>query len=203
MVFPVVCRGLARITCQTGGWRRPLTWDGFPDRGRDAQRYRQARAHGTGPFRRLVPVSGAFLCLLLVVGCTRAPAPRQPLKDLTPWLGGGVAWPVCVGRDRAARGVTCVVDGDTFWLSGVKYRLACVDAVEVSERDGRAARGALARLLATPGARLAHSGRSGRYGRDLVRVTGPDWDAGTELVRAALARPVDYSTTRAFCRAAV
>ncbi|WP_349361264.1 hypothetical protein [Stappia sp.] len=150
-----------------------------------------------------MPASSALLCLLLVAACVWAPAPRHLSEGLAPWLGGGIAWPVCAGRDRAARGVTCIVDGDTFWLSGEKYRLACVDAVEISEHDGMAARGALARLLAAPRARLVRSGRSGRYGRDLVRVAGPDWDAAAELVRSGLAQPVDYRSTRAFCRTTV
>ena len=37
------------------------------------------------------------------------------------------AMPICGSGKR----VTCVVDGDTFWLGGVKYRLKGVDTPEV------------------------------------------------------------------------
>jgi endonuclease YncB( thermonuclease family) len=38
--------------------------------------------------------------------------------------------PVCSGGDRAARGVTCLVDGDTGWEAGAKWRLLDVDTPE-------------------------------------------------------------------------
>jgi hypothetical protein len=38
-------------------------------------------------------------------------------------------FPLCAGGRR----VTCVVDGDTFWLDGVKIRLADINAPEVSD----------------------------------------------------------------------
>jgi endonuclease YncB( thermonuclease family) len=59
-------------------------------------------------------------------------------------------FPICgVGRR-----ITCVVDGDTFWLDGVKIRIADIDAPELSparceaERlKGEAAKSRLQRLL--------------------------------------------------------
>ena len=38
------------------------------------------------------------------------------------------SFPVCGGGARS----TCVVDGDTFWLEGTKYRIADIDTPEVS-----------------------------------------------------------------------
>ncbi|MBA5778226.1 thermonuclease family protein [Stappia sp. F7233] len=110
------------------------------------------------------------------------------------------AWPVCQGGDRAARGVTCVVDGDTFWLAGEKYRLACVDALELREPGGVAARNLTARLLALPGVRIVEAGKAGAYGRKLARVQTRAGDLGKVLVSAGLARKVDYANTRGFCR---
>lgn len=39
------------------------------------------------------------------------------------------SFPICAGSVR----ITCVVDGDTFWLDGVKYRIADIDTPEISE----------------------------------------------------------------------
>src|SRR5688572_18991541 len=43
---------------------------------------------------------------------------------------GGV--PICAGGLRAAHRVTCLVDGDTGWESGVKWRLSGVDTPELT-----------------------------------------------------------------------
>ncbi|WP_249696484.1 hypothetical protein [Stappia sp. WLB 29] len=109
---------------------------------------------------------------------------------------------VCRGGDRAARHVTCVVDGDTFWLRGTKHRLACVDAAEMDSRGGIEARRVLARVLADPAARVTPAGRQGRYGRELSRVVSTAGDAERVLVGAGLARRVDYRSTRDVCRRA-
>ena len=76
-------------------------------------------------------------------------------------------WPVCSGGNRAARHVTCVVDGDTWWQDGAKYRLACVDAVEIDDPRGIEARDELRTLLRQPGARVRDLGVKGRYRRSL------------------------------------
>jgi hypothetical protein len=39
----------------------------------------------------------------------------------------------CSGGNRAARKVTCVVDGDTIWQAGVKMRLLDIDTPETSQ----------------------------------------------------------------------
>ena len=43
-------------------------------------------------------------------------------------LGAGLG--ICTGPDRAARKLTCLVDGDTGWENGVKWRLQGVDTPE-------------------------------------------------------------------------
>lgn len=79
----------------------------------------------------------------------RTAAPR---RGLSPWLfvlpvagvliGGAYGWattppadtiiasfPICAAGAR----ITCVVDGDTFWLDGIKYRISDIDTPEISE----------------------------------------------------------------------
>ena len=52
---------------------------------------------------------------------------------VSPALAGTI--PVCSGGDRAARNVTCIVDGDTGWERGVKWRALNVDTPEISEAE--------------------------------------------------------------------
>lgn len=79
----------------------------------------------------------------------RTAAPR---RGLSPWvfvlplagvlIGGAYGWatlppedtistsfPICASGART----TCVVDGDTFWLDGIKYRISDIDTPEISE----------------------------------------------------------------------
>jgi endonuclease YncB( thermonuclease family) len=44
-----------------------------------------------------------------------------------------MATDICSGGNRAERRVTCVVDGDTIWQSGVKMRLLDIDTPETFE----------------------------------------------------------------------
>lgn len=100
------------------------------------------------------------------------------------------AMPIC-GEGRR---VTCVVDGDTFWLNREKIRLVGIDAPEVSHprcaleaRLGRAATQRLAQLL-TGEIRLTRTGTD-PFGRTLASVTAAGHDVGRQLVAEALARP--------------
>ena len=79
--------------------------------------------------------------------------------------------PVCSGGDREARKVTCLVDGDTGWESGVKWRALDVDTPEIGhaecateKRLGIAARDRLRQLMAG-GYTIEWSGAKGYYGR--------------------------------------
>ncbi len=99
-------------------------------------------------------------------------------------------FPIC-GEGRR---VTCVVDGDTFWHNRIKYRIADIDAPEVSNprceaevRRGRAATSRLAALLSAGGFEMKEQGVD-RYGRTLVRVTRSGRSIGGQLVSEGLAR---------------
>lgn len=104
----------------------------------------------------------------------------------------------CSGGDRAARLVTCLVDGDTGWERGVKWRLLDIDTPETFEAEcerekeiGEKAKLRLQSLMAK-GYRLVDSGGKDRTSdrRALVRVMPPDGrDAGKVLVKEGLAQP--------------
>lgn len=108
-----------------------------------------------------------------------APAGAQPM-------------PLCGSGHR----VTCVVDGDTFWLEGVKVRLEGIDAPEIDHaacraerRLGDQARDRLAHILGQPFT-LERRGRAetDRYGRLLRTVVTGDTTAGAILIGEGLAR---------------
>lgn len=103
----------------------------------------------------------------------------------------------CKGHGRQ----NCVVDGDTFWLSGVKYRLACIDAKEIDDgEDGIRARDVLARALASPSRKIIPANKKGARGRPLARVETWYGDVGRALVEVGLAKFGNYSNVRAFCK---
>ncbi|MCL9998209.1 MAG: thermonuclease family protein [Erythrobacter sp.] len=132
------------------------------------------------------------------------------------WPGAGEAqsaaephaalFPVCKGAVR----VTCVVDGDTFWLSGTKIRIADIDTPEVSQP--RCPRERALGLAATERLRqLLNAGRFGlavpadgrtrdRYGRELRIVTRGGQSLGAVLVREGLAARWG-GTRKAWCGA--
>lgn len=91
--------------------------------------------------------------------------------------------------------VTCVVDGDTFWLRGQKIRIADIDTPEISaprcpaELDrGRLATQRLAGLLNAGPFSLESGARAqDRYGRALLRVTRNGASLGDVLVDEGLA----------------
>ncbi|MBU1307000.1 MAG: thermonuclease family protein [Alphaproteobacteria bacterium] len=105
------------------------------------------------------------------------------------------AFPICAGGTR----VTCVVDGDTFWLDGIKVRIADIDTPEVSEPScaGEAALGAratnrLAELLVAGPFDMRTADRDeDRYGRKLRLVYRDGESLGAMLVRDGLARTWD------------
>lgn len=92
---------------------------------------------------------------------------------------------------------TCVVDGDTFWLEGVKYRIADIDTPEISpprceyERElGYRARDRLLVLLNEGPFELRATARTDedRYGRKLRSVWRDGQSLGAILVDEGLAR---------------
>lgn len=101
------------------------------------------------------------------------------------------SFPVCAGGHR----VTCVVDGDTFWLDGTKYRIADIDTPEVSNFGcaaekalGDRATARLAALLnAGPFALQPADRDEDKYGRKLRMVTRDGASLGGVLVNEGLA----------------
>lgn len=146
----------------------------------------------------------------------KAAAVLAPLAALALWPGPGAAqagreqinalFPVCAGSVR----VTCVVDGDTFWLRGTKIRIADIDTPEVSRpgcpqeaRLGRQATERMRQLLNAGRFSLAvpPNGRSrDRYGRELRIVVRDGKSLGSVLVREGLAARWG-GPKRAWCRA--
>jgi hypothetical protein len=106
---------------------------------------------------------------------------------------GRTTIPVC-SHDR--RRANCLVDGDTGWEAGKKWRLEAVDTPELSSpacaAEHVAAVKALRRLqqLMRTGYRIKWTGRRGRYQRYIIRIRLADGrDAGHVLVSEGLAQP--------------
>jgi micrococcal nuclease len=95
--------------------------------------------------------------------------------------------------------VTCVVDGDTFWLAGEKIRIADINAPETKRarcdfeaRLGEAATRRLTQLLnAGPFAlEVSEPARpTDRYGRALRRVVRGGESIGARMVAEGLVEP--------------
>jgi micrococcal nuclease len=91
--------------------------------------------------------------------------------------------------------VTCVVDGDTFWLDGTKYRIADINTPEVSSPQcareaemGRRATARLADLLSAGPFTLSSIDRDeDQYGRKLRIVSRDGQSLGLVLVAEGLA----------------
>ncbi|GGD65116.1 thermonuclease family protein [Erythrobacter arachoides] len=122
-------------------------------------------------------------------------ANQQPATQLAALsvLPENSAMPICDGPMR----VTCVVDGDTFWLEGEKIRIADIDTPEVSQPQcegeaelGRRATVRLAELLNAGAFELQSIGERDRdqYGRLLRVITRDGQSLGDQLVREGLAR---------------
>lgn len=102
-----------------------------------------------------------------------------------------VQFPICGGGARH----TCVVDGDTFWLDGLKYRIADIDTPEVRDFGCPAEKAlgdrATARLavLLNAGPFVLHPADrdEDRYGRKLRVVTRGGASLGAQLVSEGLA----------------
>lgn len=94
-------------------------------------------------------------------------------------------------------GGNCVVDGDTFWFAGDKYRIADIDTPETHPARcaeeaalGDAATERLRTWLNAGAFSLESAGRdTDRYGRNLRIVTRGGASVGSVLVAEGLARP--------------
>ena len=91
----------------------------------------------------------------------------------------------------------CVIDGDTFWMNGVKVRLADINAPETqqaackAERDlGNRAKTRLVKLLNSGPFMLEVKGReTDRYGRALRVAKRDGQSIGQQLIKEGLAEP--------------
>lgn len=105
-------------------------------------------------------------------------------------------------------GSNCVVDGDTFWFAGDKYRIADIDTPETHPARcaeeaalGEAATERLHEWLNDGAFTLQSAGRDAdRYGRKLRIVTRGGTSIGSVLVAEGLARPWE-GRRRPWCRA--
>lgn len=101
------------------------------------------------------------------------------------------SFPIC-GYEKRHQ---CVVDGDTFWYGGTKYRLFEIDAPEIAGgakcqqeyETGVKAAYFLQSLLQSGIVNLSPHGQD-RYGRTLVSVQTGKGDASEELLKAGLAK---------------
>lgn len=135
--------------------------------------------------------------------------PNLGLASLAAMILGGfmaIGWPVPTEaaepptREFAVCGTvrnTCVVDGDTFWLDGVKIRIADIDTPEISSPScdaeyalGIRARNRLAELLNGGSFELRRVGSrdADQYGRKLRVVVRGGQSLGDRLVAEGLAR---------------
>lgn len=102
------------------------------------------------------------------------------------------SFPLCGGGAR----VTCVVDGDTFWLRGEKIRIADINTPEThspacaaeARLGERATRRLQALLSDGPFELVAGTRDTDRYGRLLRNVTRDGRSLGSVLVAEGLAR---------------
>jgi len=141
-------------------------------------------------------------------------APAAPRRSLSPWvfvmplagivIGVAYGWatvppediisasfPICGSGART----TCVVDGDTFWLDGIKYRIADIDTPEIGEPRcagekelGEQAKNRLQSLLNAGAFGLKAGLRDeDKYGRKLREVYRGGQSLGAQLVDEGLA----------------
>lgn len=119
--------------------------------------------------------------------------PPAPAADAVPARAARIRFGFC----HTGGGADCVVDGDTFWMGGVKIRIADIDTPETHPARcareaelGAAATRRLRALLNSGAVSLAGIGRDAdRYGRKLRVVAVDGRGVGEALVAEGLARP--------------
>lgn len=128
-----------------------------------------------------------------------------------PRVERGAVAPEAVRADFAlchsGGGTNCVVDGDTFWIGGVKIRIADIDTPETHPARcpreaelGEAATRRLHALLNSGPVSLAPVGRDAdRYGRKLRRVAVDGRGVGDTLIAEGLARPYQGGRRAGWC----
>lgn len=130
----------------------------------------------------------------------RSGALPAPVASLFAGGEGGAAHDALSARFgfcHSGGGSNCVVDGDSFWFAGDKYRIADIDTPETHPARcaeeaalGAAATERLQSWLNAGAFSLESAGRdTDRYGRKLRIVTRDGTSAGSVLVDEGLARP--------------
>lgn len=130
-------------------------------------------------------------------------APDAP--DVAPVASAGVR--ARFGFCHSGGGTDCVVDGDTFWMAGIKIRIADIDTPEThparcsqEARLGAAATQRLQSLLNGGAVTLAPIDRdTDRYGRKLRIVAVDGQGVGDTLVAEGLARPYEGRRRAGWC----
>jgi len=174
----------------------------YPHR-RGVRRRKPARSRQTvGSNLWLTPVMAvAFVAAL--AGFQKMPATLAadaPGAIAMPFLRGDAAGDVLSARFglcHSGGGTNCVVDGDTFWFQGEKYRIADIDTPETHPARcaeeaalGEAATDRLQQWLNDGAFTLESAGRDAdRYGRKLRVPTRGGESVGSVLVDEGLARP--------------
>lgn len=135
---------------------------------------------------------GALFAFAAVTYLAFGSSNRFSTADLTGTItgSGGIAECRLIRR-------TCLVDGDTGWQDGTKWRMQGIDAPEMDDKaecesERVKATASLQRLteLMAPGDSIKGSGKNDRFGRALVDVLLNDGrDAGKLLIAEALAQP--------------
>ncbi|MCA0210004.1 MAG: thermonuclease family protein [Proteobacteria bacterium] len=175
----------------------------YPQRRRARRRRKPARSRRmVGSNLWLTPVMAvAFVAAL--AGFQKMPAglaADAPGTTAMPFLRGdaaGDALSARFGLCHSGGGTNCVVDGDTFWFQGEKYRIADIDTPETHPARcaqeaalGEAATDRLQQWLNDGAFTLESAGRDAdRYGRKLRVPTRGGESVGSVLVDEGLARP--------------
>lgn len=111
-------------------------------------------------------------------------------------------WHICQAYEKRH---TCIVDGDTFWLSGEKMRLFAVDTPEIEgqcKRERAQAHLATAQLqqLLSSGIRNITRHGQDRFGRTLVEVETQAGPVGPNLLASGLADRFGDGIRTNWCR---
>ncbi|WP_256838318.1 thermonuclease family protein [Sphingopyxis sp. KK2] len=178
---------------------------------RRQRRYRNAaRSRGVGAIRLVTPIMAlGFLGTLAALQLPPGSFDDLPTRALSGIVEGAEIAETAetlVPPDRltarfgfchSGGGTNCVVDGDTFWFGGEKYRIADIDTPETHPARcaeeaalGRAATQRLQDWMNAGAFSLESAGRdTDRYGRKLRIVTRGGASVGAVLIDAGLARP--------------
>jgi endonuclease YncB( thermonuclease family) len=165
---------------------------------------RPARRRRTAPPKLWLTraMAGAFVAVFATFQGFPGGTEARPAPAISVLAGGEGA----AGRDalsarfalcHSGGGRNCVVDGDTFWFAGDKYRIADIDTPETHPARcaeeaalGDAATERLRTWLNAGAFSLESAGRdTDRYGRSLRIVTRGGTSVGSVLVAEGLARP--------------